>query len=144
MEPRKSRVRRIRVHALFGRPLALPFLMVVASCALNDTTTATTTPEPSEPAASQAASKPPKRLTCPNGEFVGTDGGLLAAGAKLEGTETAGEAVEKWMASQGGADYVLTDDASGAWVLRADGTARAKVNLLLSHGWVVHGYQACS
>ena len=48
------------------------------------------------------------------------------------------------MTSQGGTDYVLTGDASGAWVLRADGTAQAKVNLLLSDGWLVHGYEACA
>lgn len=47
------------------------------------------------------------------------------------------------MALQGGTDYVLTDDATGAWVLRDDGSARAKVDLLLSDGWLVHGYEAC-
>jgi len=118
-------------------------LMVLVSCSPNDTTAAAT-PEPREPSATQTVSESPKRLTCRSGESVGTDGGLLAAGAKFRGTETAGEAAEKWMSSQGGADYVLTDDASGAWVLRADGTAPAKVHLLLSDGWVVHGYQACS
>jgi len=127
----------------FGAPFALPFLMVLVSCSPNDTTAAAT-PEPREPSATQTVSESPKRLTCRSGESVGTDGGLLAAGAKFRGTETAGEAAEKWMSSQGGADYVLTDDASGAWVLRADGTAPAKVHLLLSDGWVVHGYQACS
>ena len=131
------------MHSLFWRTLALPFLMVLVSCSPTETT-ASATPEPSEQAATPTVSAPPKRLTCPNDRYVGTDGGLLVAGAKLGGTETAGEAVEKWMASQGGADYVLSDDASEAWVLRADGTARARVNLLLSDGWVVHGYEACA
>ena len=144
LEPGKSRVRRIRMHSLLWRTLAAPFLMVMVSCSPNDTTTATKTLEPGEPAVTKILSEPPKKLTCPSGEFVATDGGLLAAGGKLKGTETAGEAVEKWMASQGGIHYLLTEDASGAWVLRADGTARAKVNLLLGDGWVVHGYQACS
>lgn len=129
------------MKSLMGRALALPLLMVMVSCSLNDAVPATT-PVPNEPAATRTVSEPPQRLRCPKG-VVGTDGGLLVAGAELNGTETAGEAVEKWMASQGGADYLLTDDAAGAWVLRADGTARAKVNLLLSDGWVVHGYQSC-
>ena len=109
----------IAVSALLGRVLALPFLMVLVSCSLNDTT-ASATPEPSEQAATQNVSESPQRLTRPRGKIVGTDGGLLAAGAKLRGTETAGEAVEKWMASQGGADYILNNDESRAWVLRAN------------------------
>lgn len=123
--------------------LALPLLVAVASCAANDQAAARS-PQPSALAATPTAPELPKKLTCPSGRTVATDGGLLVAGAELNGTETAAEAVKAWMASQGGTDYVLTDDATGAWVLRADGTAQAKLNLLLSDGWLVHGYEACA
>lgn len=115
----------------------------MASCAVDDQA-AVGTPEPIAPTATPTASVLPKKLTCSSGRSVATDGGLLVAGAELNGAETAAEAVQAWMASQGGTDYVLTGDATGAWVLRADGTAQAKVNLLLSDGWVVHGYEACA
>lgn len=142
-EPTWSRARRISVRSLLKCALALTLLIATASCAVNDQAAATT-PEPSAPTATPTASELPKKLTCPSGRSVATDGGLLMAGAELNGTETAAEAVKAWMTSQGGTDYVLTGDASGAWVLRADGTAQAKVNLLLSDGWLVHGYEACA
>jgi hypothetical protein len=88
----------------------------------------------------------PTALTCPTGEMVTSDGGLFAAGHLPDGYATPERAVEVWLGDvqRFGDDYVLTRDGRGAWVLRPDGTAKARVSFLRHSGYSVHGYQACS
>ena len=56
----------------------------------------------------------------------------------LEAFETTG------IVNSYGDRYVLTADGEGAWVLRSDGTAKAKVELIVSDGYIVQGYTACA
>jgi hypothetical protein len=85
----------------------------------------------------------PTDLTCPDGERVGTDGGLLAQ--PPDGFDTPEEAVESWLTNTKNADdYVLSADGKGACILRDNGTAHTKVSFIRSSGYTVHGYEACS
>ena len=76
---------------------------------------------------------------------MGTDGGLLEAGATPKGFETPELAVQNFLSSikLAGHDYVV-DIPRGAWVLRPDGSAMGRVDFLLGDGWLVHGYSLCT
>lgn len=102
-----------------------------------------TEPSPSAVESASAAAEPTD-LTCPTDERVGTAGGLLAEAP--DGFDTREEAVEEWLrgGSHEGDDYIIFSDGTGAWILRADGTAHTKVSFLRSKGFVVHGYESCS
>lgn len=43
-----------------------------------------------------------------------------------------------------GKEFALTDDGTGAWILRSDGTAVAKVEFIGHGGYTVDGYEACA
>ncbi|WP_164775183.1 hypothetical protein [Nocardioides pantholopis] len=43
-----------------------------------------------------------------------------------------------------GDDFVLIPDSDGAWILRSDGTAVAKVEVIRHSGYTVNGYEACA
>ncbi len=84
-----------------------------------------------------------------------TTGGLKNAGSgsqPLDGFDTREQAVEKWLtlseAPDGrdwkNANYVISDNGQVAWVLRWNGTARARLNLVERDGYSVHGYDACA
>ena len=86
----------------------------------------------------------PTDLTCPTVERVQTDGGYLAE--LPDGFDTREEAVEAFLANNNAFDddYALGPDGKSAWVLRADGTAEARLTFLRHSGYTVHGYEACS
>ena len=112
-------------------------LVLVAGCGAG--------PDELDPVVASAQAPPtPSALTCPSGEMVGTAGGLLAKWP--DGFDTPRQAVRVWLSTSDwpDADFVLSDDATEAWVLRDDGTAQARVGLLEHDGFTVHGYDACS
>lgn len=117
---------------------ATVFGLALAACGQS----ADSAPKPGTESSTPAAA--PTDLTCPSDERVGTDGGLLAE--QPDGLDTRDEAIEAWLSRmQGwGEDYVLTDNRRGAWILREDGTAHAKVDFIRHQGFTVHGYTACS
>src|SRR4051794_33842402 len=119
MEPsvRPPRLSRVRVLPACG---LLALVACLSACG-NDTSTVDTTTAP-------AAA--PTTLTCPSDEGVSTDGGYLAE--LPDGFDTREEAVEAFLADNDAFDddYVISSDGKGAWVLRADGTAEARLTFL--------------
>lgn len=85
----------------------------------------------------------PSELSCPSGNMVGTDGGLLAE--FLDGYDTREEALAVWLEHwpQWGKRYAIAEDGS-AWILRADGTALARVTFIEHKGFTAHGYDECT
>jgi hypothetical protein len=89
----------------------------------------------------------PTSLTCRTNERVGTPGGYWAH--LPDGYPTREKAVAAWLSSwlssrHFGSDFAVTSDGKSAWILRADGTAMAKVHFLRHSGYTVHGYEACA
>jgi hypothetical protein len=88
----------------------------------------------------------PATLTCPDGEFVWSEGGLLAEPIP-PGHPTREAAVEAWLATappRFSRDYVIAADGKAAWLLRKNGTAETKLRFLHHNGFTVHGYDSCT
>ena len=88
----------------------------------------------------------PTELTCPTDLRVVSSGGFVAR-QSLDGHDTQDRAVDAWARTRASlikeeVDALPTDD--GAWVLRADGTAIAKVSFIENKGFTVYGYQVCA
>ncbi len=85
----------------------------------------------------------PSELSCPSGNAVGTDGGLLAE--LPDGYDTRKEALATWLEHwpEWGRRYTIADDGT-AWILRADGTARAHVTFIEHEGFTAQGYEECT
>ena len=87
----------------------------------------------------------PTVLTCPEGEYVWNEGGLLAEPGP-SGFMTREAAVEAWLERAPGFShvYVIADGGKAVWLLRSDGTAETRLRLLPHHGFFVHGYDGCA
>lgn len=91
----------------------------------------------------QATPTMPTHLTCPTEERVSTAGPYWAR--LPDGSATPEETVEAWMShTKLGQGFVLTNHVHGAWILRSDGTAVAKVDFIRYSGYTVDGYEACA
>ena len=143
MEPELSPRRHSRVtHSWLALVAALT--LCTSACSPSDAPEASPVTTP-ESAKSEAAT--PIQLDCPGDETVQTDGGLRSPGALMIGHASPMIAVQAWMESQGGDDFVLDSAESTAWVLRDDGTAQARLNVVqvtYGEGWVVQGFEACT
>src|SRR3954451_16180311 len=95
---------------------------------------------------SPTAAPIPATLTCPDGEFVWSEGGLLAEPIP-PGHPTREAAVEAWLATappRFSRDYVIAADGKTAWLVRKNGTAETKLRFLHHKGFTVHGYDSCT
>src|SRR6476620_9835045 len=115
MEPLLGDPRRIhmRLTSAFG---VLALLCCLAGC--GDQTRAP------HAAAKQSASSTPTTLTCPRGEYVWSEGGLLAPPI-ADGYATRQAAVQAWLAKappRFSRHYVISRDGKVAWLVREDGT----------------------
>lgn len=126
--------------------------LCVSACSEDGTSSATPSASADAFASASAATtqsgspESSRLLTCPGDRTVQTDGGLRDPRAIVIGHPSAFAAVEAWMKDQGGDDYVLDSARTTAWVLRTDGTARARlevVEVTNGEGWVIQGYKAC-
>lgn len=123
--------------------VALTLLAVaITGCSSHSVTAA---PEPESSSADREASGDsiPSELDCRGGGVVSTAGGLREEGVTLRGADSPELAVEAFLPAIGlaGKEYVV--DVPEAWVLRPDGTAVARMDLLLGDGWTAHGYDRC-
>lgn len=88
----------------------------------------------------------PTAISCPSGTSGGTDGGEYPEDAEIVGFETPEEAVEEWShrvyPEADGFEVV----PGGAWILRADGTAVARVYFAEEAvvGFKVDAYSGCA
>lgn len=116
----------------------------LSSCSSGDEPPSSAPPFSPSTEASTVAT--PVRLVCPDDQTVQSDGGLRASGERISGQTSPMSAAEAWVKEQGGDEVVLSADQSTAWVLRADGTAQARlevVQVLDGDGWTVQGFKAC-
>lgn len=86
----------------------------------------------------------PADLTCPGtGETVS----MSADPAEMpDGFDTREEAIERWLTdrTEFGNRYLIAADGTGAWLLRPDDTAFAKVEFIEHHGFTANNYTACA
>ena len=133
MEPRDGLTRHSQVRAirLLG---ALTVAACLAACGHHD----------GRPTPAAGSTREPTDLTCPGGDAVGTDGGYLAE--LPDGFDTREEAVESWLSQNHDftGPYVISADGRGAWLVREDGTAKARLEFLRHSGFTVHGYERCT
>lgn len=110
--------------------------------------TITLTPDGRSVEESTASEEPrmPTALTCPSGQQVQTAGGFLAS--VPDGYDTQEQAVRAWLDDTTWVDddsgFIVTDDGLSAWVLRADGTATARVGFIGRTSFTVHDFEACT
>lgn len=136
-------------RSLVGTGLVLAAVLAVTGCgqqAPQAASTGTSAADSGPGAAEQprfsrlASGEPGPGLTCPTDERVGMVADFV------EGSRGA-STPEKALAGQDLADgerVLLNARGSKAWVLRADGTARAVISLADVDGWVVDGRTACA
>lgn len=121
-----------------GLASAALLLLPLSGCA-SGSVDASAEPEPEPPSPSPS----PTKVECPGGAF-GTDGGARVPVMRT-GAPTPEEAVEEFLPSIGLANrpYLVDQVEGAAWVLRPDGTAIAKIELVVEEGWLADGYFRC-
>jgi hypothetical protein len=80
------------------------------------------------------------RLSCPTGErsLMIADFAMGAKGAATPEDAVGLSSLEK------GEQMVVSPRGTTAWILRADGTVREKIDLIRSDGWLLHMREACA
>ncbi|GAB3253661.1 hypothetical protein [Nocardioides dilutus] len=98
-------------------------------------------------AAGGSSSSVPQALTCPTEMRAAADAPFFDESAP--GATTPEAAVEAWLEGafgrSFGPEYVMDEDKKHAWILRADGTAEARVTVKLTAGggYFYYGHEAC-
>lgn len=95
----------------------------------------------------EGAQPVPRALSCPGTQRSVGDTPFYASGQGLPSPEAV---VEAWLGSAtgevAGSDYVVEVGGEVAWVLRRDGTARARLHIQRASGggYLYYGHEACS